>query len=104
VFVVVWAEVSATETPDLHVRLKLLVVALGLAVGLRVIRHGRVTLATFKLVQRLEELGDKLGSAVSDEVARHAKVGVAKAPLRDTNKHKDKRGNPNPGVVDRSQH
>jgi hypothetical protein len=76
VFVVVWAEVFATGTPDLHVRLKLLVVALGLAVGLRVIRRGWVTLATFKLVQRLGELEDKLGSAVSDEAAGHAKVGI----------------------------
>jgi hypothetical protein len=68
--------VLVVETPDLQVCLKLLVVALGLAIGLRMISCGQVTLDTFELVQRLEELGDKLGSTVSDEMAEHAKVGV----------------------------
>jgi hypothetical protein len=63
-------------TPYLQVHLKLLVIVLDLAIGLRVISHGQVTLNTFKLVQRLGELGDKLGSVVGDEAAGHAKVGV----------------------------
>jgi hypothetical protein len=68
--------VLVVGTPDSQVRLKLLVVALDLAVGLRVISHGRVTLNTFELVQRLRELEDKLGSAVGDEVVGHAKVDI----------------------------
>jgi hypothetical protein len=60
----------------LQVRLKLLIAMLGLAIGLRVISRGQVTLYTVELVQRLRELGDKLGSAVGDKAAGHAKVGI----------------------------
>jgi hypothetical protein len=68
--------VLVVGAPDLQVCIKLLVVALGLAFGLRVISRGQATLNTFELVQRLGGLGDKLRSAFSDKVAGHAKVGV----------------------------
>jgi hypothetical protein len=68
--------VLVVRAPDLQVHLKLLVVALGLTVDLRVISHGQVTLDTFELLQCLEELGDKLGSTVNNEEVGHAKVGV----------------------------